>query len=183
MIKPVEYRMKHLVRFALVLLMALSFNSCRSKKQLTKDKAETIQPKLSAEELAREKKTSVILEKAYTLIGSPWKDAGDNKTGIDCSGLVCVSFKEAGIELPRRSIEQSREGKNISLDKVKPGDLLFFSFKSVNSKEVNHVGIASKIKPDGEIVFIHTSRKKGVMESSMNEPVFKESFVRAQRVY
>jgi cell wall-associated NlpC family hydrolase len=53
----------------------------------------------------------------------------------DCSGLTMRAYQAAGVSLPHSSAAQSRMGKKVSLNALKPGDLLFFG------RPVSHVGI------------------------------------------
>lgn len=53
----------------------------------------------------------------------------------DCSGLTMRAYQAAGVSLPHSSAAQSRMGKKVSLNAIKPGDLLFFG------RPVSHVGI------------------------------------------
>ncbi|MDR1877820.1 MAG: C40 family peptidase [Flavobacteriaceae bacterium] len=116
---------------------------------------------------------------AKTYEGVPYKLGGETKTGIDCSALVKKAFKKAGIELPRRSVEMANRGKPIKINKVKEGDLLFFS---TSGGTVNHVGIVYTVKPGGIISFIHSSSSKGVMISDLDEDYWKNTFVKAKRI-
>lgn len=52
------------------------------------------------------------------------------KTGIDCSGLINIIYKEEfNKKLPRTANSISYLGKEISIDSLKRGDLLFFGTK------------------------------------------------------
>lgn len=60
----------------------------------------------------------------YVYGGNDWDKA------LDCSGFVQHVYEKAGIDLPRNSAAQykwalSHGGKEISIDKAKPGDLIF----------------------------------------------------------
>ena len=153
--------------------MSIFISSCGIFKRAEKSKTE----KSESSKIA-----NVVLSEAKSYTGTPYKYGGNDKKGIDCSGLVKNSFKKADIELPRKSVEQQNAGKEIALDDCKAGDLIFFNTSKNKSKEVNHVGIISHVKKT-EILFIHASTKKGVMESSLEEPFFKNSFVKIVRIF
>jgi cell wall-associated NlpC family hydrolase len=53
----------------------------------------------------------------------------------DCSGLTMRAYQSAGVSLPHSSAAQSRMGKKVPLNQLKPGDLLFYG------RPVSHVGI------------------------------------------
>lgn len=121
-----------------------------------------------------------ILKDARKYIGAPYKYGGKSSSGVDCSGLMCMIFEENQLKLPRRSIDQSEEGKPIDITEVRPGDLLFFNTGSQN--KVNHVGIVHAVNDDGEITFLHASTSKGVTISSLNEKYWNKAYVSARRV-
>lgn len=167
---------KNLVRIALLLTLAAGLYSCRSQRVSSGSDS-----KPADKNTPLSKRSDLVLKTARKYMGTPWKLGGEEKTGIDCSGLVVVAYREAGVQLPRRSIDQASAGKEVSIHKAEPGDLIFFAFSEVDKKGINHVGIVSKVNPDGSLLFLHTSRKKGVMESSLAEPHFKKAFVKVVR--
>lgn len=121
-----------------------------------------------------------ILDNAENYLGTPYKYAGNTQAGFDCSGLVCKVFDENKIQMPRRSSDQAREGRSISVSEAKPGDLLFFA--TSGGSAVTHVGIVHDIKNSGEITFIHSSTSKGVIISSLNEAYWNKAFLFARSV-
>lgn len=45
---------------------------------------------------------------------------------FDCSLFMQYIFKQIGVDLPRSTILQADIGKEVSLENIQPGDLLFF---------------------------------------------------------
>ena len=127
-----------------------------------------------------ELKTFRIIEYAKTFEGTRYKFGGTDNRGMDCSGLVCTSFKNEDITLPRISRDMATQGIPINLEESKEGDLLFFQ-TNAKKKVINHVGLVVETK-NGEIFFIHSTVQKGVIISSMEEPYWKNSFVKVRRV-
>lgn len=78
-----------------------------------------------------------VVDEAKKYLGVPYVWGGTNgASGLDCSGLVQLVYKKFGVELPRVSYQQAREGTAIpSLAQAKPGDILAFG------SPVHHVAI------------------------------------------
>ena len=80
-----------------------------------------------------------VLAYAYHFEGYPYVWGGSSpSTGFDCSGFVQYVYAHFGINLPRTTFEQVNCGTPVSLNNIKPGDLVF-EFGS--SEGPNHVGI------------------------------------------
>lgn len=125
-------------------------------------------------------KADLIINTAMAYSGVRYKYGGTTKKGMDCSGLLYVSFGENDIPLPRVSSQMADEGKKIKLNKVTKGDLLFFK-TSKRGKKINHVGLVVAV--DGrDIRFIHATSSRGVIVSSLQEGFWNYAFVKATRV-
>ncbi|MGD8592452.1 MAG: NlpC/P60 family protein [Gammaproteobacteria bacterium] len=106
--------------------------------------------------------------------GVPYKIGGQDKHGIDCSGFVQLTYKNAlGINIPRSTDLLLKTGKQISRNQLAVGDLVFF--KTGFSKQ--HVGIYV-----GNGQFIHASSSKGVMKSSLKSPYWSKHYWKSNRV-
>jgi hypothetical protein len=122
-----------------------------------------------------------LMVTAESYLGTPYRYAGQSHEGIDCSGLVCTAFKAIGVELPRTSTGMLGQGREVSLEEVMPGDILFFSNTNRRRKGVGHVGIVTKIE-NGEVTFIHASSSAGVRYDSMEMEYYKRHFFKAERL-
>jgi len=106
-----------------------------------------------------------------------WGASGQRNT-FDCSGLTTYVCKKNGIKLPRRAIEQSKVGKYVSRNNLKPGDLIFFDTSKHHRGYVNHVGIYI-----GNNKFIHaSSAKKKVIITSLKKTFYSKRYKIARRV-
>lgn len=80
---------------------------------------------------------SDVVATATKYLGIPYRWGGTNPdTGLDCSGLVQLVYKELGYDLPRVSRDQARAGTPVaSIAEARPGDLVAFG------SPVRHIGI------------------------------------------
>ena len=67
-----------------------------------------------------------VVEIALQHIGAPYRWGGANPDGFDCSGFVRYVFSRVGVSLPHNAVEQSRYGRPVPRDELRPGDLVFF---------------------------------------------------------
>lgn len=125
-------------------------------------------------------KAGDIISTALTFSGVRYKYGGTTAKGMDCSGLLYISFAEHDVQLPRVSYLMAREGTEIDLGEVTKGDLLFFKTKK-RSKRINHVGLVVAVEGE-KIQFIHATSSRGVIVSSLLEGYWNRSFVKAARI-
>ncbi len=165
------------------LLLLSSCGSSRSRVITTKSESKSESSTPSNHTPSTESENHIafkIIETAQGFEGTRYKYGGTNSKGMDCSGLVYISFLEQGISLPRNSRAMSLEGIRLFLNEVAPGDLLFFETNK-NRKVINHVGIVVKVNDKG-VYFIHSSSSRGVIISSLSETYWQNNFVMARRV-
>ena len=130
--------------------------------------------------LSKREKTEMVIAKARSYTGTPYKWGGTTSSGMDCSGLLLNSFKAIDYNIPRTSAEQKKTGKRVGQDEIKKGDLVFFA-TSKKKRKVTHVGLVTE-RRGGEITFIHASTSRGVMESSLSNSYWSKRFRQARRV-
>lgn len=159
----------------LLALLILFLASCGSSRKTT----ETVVIG-SSTTTASSKKITKVVEHARSFTGTRYKFGGTDKRGMDCSGLVYVSFKEYNIALPRISRQMATKGIRLKLSETTEGDLVFFK-TSKNRKTINHVGLVVENRR-GEIKFIHSTSSEGVIVSSLDEKYWKNAFVEVRRV-
>lgn len=124
--------------------------------------------------------SNAVVNTALSFSGVRYRYGGTTKKGMDCSGLLYVSFKEHNINIPRVSNEIANEGKRIRVNQVEKGDLLFFKTRK-RGKKINHVGLVVAVAND-DIKFIHASTSRGVIVSSLREGFWNYAFVKATRI-
>jgi len=74
--------------------------------------------------------------------GAAYQWGGVTPWGVDCSGLVQTTFAARGATLPRDSSQQAACGAEISADRPRPGDLLFF--RGETTPAITHVAFAGE---------------------------------------
>ena len=126
-------------------------------------------------------KAEAVIETAMDYTGTRYKYGGTTRKGMDCSGLLYVSFLENDVSLPRSSHQMADEGKRIKRSQVQKGDLLFFKTQR-GKKKINHVGLVVDVADD-EIKFIHSTTSRGVIVSSLREGYWNYAFVKATRIF
>ncbi|WP_314550971.1 NlpC/P60 family protein [uncultured Capnocytophaga sp.] len=124
------------------------------------------------------KQQKILLDTAFSYLGTPYRHGGVTRKGMDCSGFVSTTFKSIAVPLSRSSQEMATQGRKISLENVQVGDLLFF--KTTKRNRISHVGMVVDI--DGDVKFIHSSSKRGVVISSLSDAYYKKAFRMAKRV-
>jgi len=118
-----------------------------------------------------------IIFYALSLVGINYRWGGTSpQTGFDCSGLVSHVYRQiAGLVLPRDSYAMARLGTPISLDDLRPGDLVFFN---TMRKPFSPVGIYL-----GEKRFVPSpSDGKTVHVVDMTEPYWAKRYNGARRI-
>ncbi|WP_386081759.1 C40 family peptidase [Vreelandella sp. F11] len=114
-------------RCLLTCLFILMLAGCASR-ELTPIEAPPNRAGLSMER-------ALILSHAQQAIGTPYRFGGNTPDGLDCSGLVEMTYRAAGIRVPRTADEQFRALPPANAPR--PGDLLFFG----DRRKATHVGI------------------------------------------
>ena len=121
-----------------------------------------------------------VIDTAEKYLGTPYAYGGLTARGLDCSGLLYLSFHEAlGVRLPRSVSGLYSWVERIPFENAQPGDFLFF--RTDNTGNVTHVGLYL-----GDRRFIHSAssgQQTGVIYSNLNESYYANSFAGAGRVF
>lgn len=108
-------------------------------------------------------------------LGVPYVYGGNDRSGIDCSGLTCQVYKSATKTLlPRSAYEQYGAGRAVPASELQFGDLVFFN---TTGRVPSHVGIY--IEDD---LFAHASVTRGVTFSSLESTYYRKRYVGARRI-
>lgn len=117
-----------------------------------------------------------IVAEAVGWIGTPYKYAGQSKSGTDCSGFILEVFKTTtGVKIPRNSAAQHLWCLPAHRDSLQPGDLIFFATGG-DPNRVSHVGLYI-----GGDEMIHASSSSGVIVSQLQLPYYVKRYHSAGR--
>ncbi|MFA7445546.1 MAG: C40 family peptidase [Flavobacteriaceae bacterium] len=186
-------------RYLLLILPFLAMVSCKSASKISRNSPTPEKTYTKSEKSAVKMQTASVFDTPATIetksvkgnlnknvistamdnLGAKYKYGGTDKSGFDCSGLVYATFKKFDIALPRSSYEMAEFGQKIKDSDIQQGDLVFFITNG--GKRINHVGLVIEVMKD-EILFVHSSTKKGVIVSSTKEPYYQKNYVKATRV-
>lgn len=187
-----------------ILSLACFLNSCEEHKTREEQAAEnlvqeTVKPAADTLQIAQPEPESLgpaatidtkdtspieILDFARTLTGTPYLFAStDPAKGFDCSGFITYVFNHFNIRVPRSSVEFTNVGKEVTLGKAEPGDLVLFTGTDSSIRVVGHMGIIEARRNDS-LFFIHSSSGKanGVVTTPMNK-YYQGRFVKVIRVF
>jgi cell wall-associated NlpC family hydrolase len=119
---------------------------------------------------------SAVLETALALRGVRYRFGGENPAvGFDCSGFVRYVFEQHSVRLPRTVTEQFLVGRNVDIELVSPGDLIFFSTVAPGA---SHVGIALD-----EGTFVHAPGSGSVIRiDRIDTPYWRTRLVGVRRL-
>ena len=111
-------------------------------------------------------------------LGAPYMWGGTTPLGFDCSGLVQRIFREHGVLLKRNSYEQAFQDPQlipVSLQALRPGDLLFFGTEDRIDHEAIWLG-------DGTVLQSTRHGVPGVQVTPFDSPFLKPLFRYARRL-
>jgi hypothetical protein len=120
---------------------------------------------------------NALVINAMGFLGVPYHRGGTNSTtGFDCSGFVRAMFEQSiGILLPHRARDQAQVTQNVSVEELKPGDLVFYN---TMRSAFSHVGIYV-----GDGKFIHSPKTgESIRIEDMRQAYWARRFNGARRV-
>lgn len=125
-----------------------------------------------------------VTEFASTLLGRRYVWGATGPKSFDCSGFTSYVFNSQGIKLPRTSRMQYSRGEMVERDKLRAGDLMFFSSPRSGRGRVGHVGIVVDVDHEtGTLTFIHASTSKGITYQKFPDGgYYSRNYIGAKRV-
>ena len=116
-----------------------------------------------------------LLDIALQLKGTPYRYGGNHPgTGFDCSGFIQFSHSRAGLRVPRTTRQQFQSSRSVSIQQIRPGDLLFYE---TEGRRPGHVALYL-----GQGRMIHApSSGKAVTISRLDNPYWRSRLLAAGR--
>ncbi|MCG6658818.1 C40 family peptidase [Halomonas campisalis] len=114
---------------------------------------------------------ALALSTAKRALGTPYRFGGNTPEGLDCSGLVEMAYRSAGIQVPRTADEQYRRLPAVA--QPQPGDLLFFG----DRRKASHVGI---YRGNGQMIHA-PGRGREVVSVPLDVAYWQQRFLGAAR--
>lgn len=90
---------------------------------------------LASQSLKISGRSGIAIRYALRQLGDRYRFGAAGIVYWDCSGLTMQAYKAAGVSLPHSAAAQAGYGKYVPLNKIQPGDLVFFG------RPISHVGI------------------------------------------
>lgn len=168
-----------LLKLLLLSAMAIGIAGCHSSRKTVRGNSGVPVRKVDYKEMKSDVESrhydtpqiGALVAEAARWLGVPYKYAGNDKKGVDCSGLTSQVFlKTLNVKMPRSSREQQQWCTNIRKENLQPGDLVFFATGS-NRNRVSHVGLYIG---NGDI--IHASSSRGVIISNLTENYYLKRY-------
>lgn len=112
---------------------------------------------------------------ASQFLGTPYLWGGSSAFGLDCSGLVQLSYRLAGLVLRRDADIQRSDPRFVPVEKsdLQRGDLVFFG----TPERITHVGMHYEDQR-----FIHSAGGAGVIVTEWGDKRYSPSYVDARRL-
>ncbi len=136
----------------------------------------------SRDSIAEHRLITKLLNFAASFTGTRYRYGATGPKAFDCSGFTSFVFGQFGYALNRSSHQQINNGEQIERNNLRPGDLVFFNGRAVNSKRIGHVGIVTEVDSTGDgFSFIHASTSQGVCISKSDDAYYSRRYIGACR--
>jgi probable lipoprotein NlpC len=170
--------------FCALLFSVFILSSCHTRRAAMRgEPGEVVKPQGSVAErysaILGVDKAAIQNGRLYEFIdqwmGTPYRFGGQDKDGVDCSGLAQLLEQQVfGINIPRSTGEQITVIKRKYEEELVEGDLVFFDY---DGKKFSHVGVYLQ---NG--YYVHASSSKGVTITRLHDPYTYKYFSRCGSV-
>jgi peptidoglycan DL-endopeptidase CwlO len=129
----------------------------------------TVQSWLQAGPVAR-----AAVRWALAQLGDPYRWGATGPDSFDCSGLTSSAYRAAGVSIPRVSRAQWGAGLHVQVDRLLPGDLVFYADNPGDPASIHHVGLYI-----GNGLMVHAPHTGDVVRVAS---IWRESYAGATRI-
>ena len=121
-----------------------------AKEEPIEEKIELEAPAPSTTTTTKKVTGQDIISTAKQYLGISYRWGGESaENGFDCSGLIYMVYKQHNIKINRVAQDMLQDGKEVNLNNLQLGDILFFGSSIYN---IRHVGLYA-----GDGLMIHSS--------------------------
>ncbi len=128
-----------------------------------------------------EMKIDSIISFAKTLIGLPYRYGRQGPSSFDCSGYISYIFNNFEYKIPCSSSGLAALGKDVSIENLRKGDLLFFKGRNASSKRVGHVAMVVEVD-DESFYMIHACNRGVIIDRFIESSYYKPRLIMAKRL-
>lgn len=121
-----------------------------------------------------------IISFGKNLLGKPYRYKTSSGDILDCSGFLSYIFNEKNYKIPRNSGAIFNFSKQIEIEEVRKGDMLFFKGRNINNPQIGHVCLVVDVNERGPVI-MHSSRR-GVIIEEYTLAYYKTRFLKAGRL-
>ncbi len=134
--------------------------------------ASSLEPGVPEAMVGRDRLAAMRFAAQFT--GSRYLWGGLSRWGLDCSGLVHLAYRQAGVVIPRDAAAQHAAATPVALGEELPGDLYFFAR---SDSHVFHVGFVT-----GRLEMLHAPEAGELIEDAPLSPGRLATLVAAGRL-
>jgi len=166
--------------YCAVLGLMVALSSCHTRRAAMRGEAgELVKPQQSVAEKYADilgvDRSAIQNGRLYEFVddwmGTPYRFGGQDKGGIDCSGLAQLLEQQVyNVNIPRSTSQQIGVIKRKFEEDLAEGDLVFFDY---DGKKFSHVGVYLQ---NG--YYVHASSSKGVIITRLHDPYTYKYFSR-----
>jgi len=123
-----------------------------------------------------------LLQTADKQLGTPYRWAGKQPGGFDCSGFVLYCYGHTlGISTPASATSYTTFGTPVSKANARPGDVICFQGYNSRGPSPGHVGIITEVTTN-EIYFIHSASHGGIRYDKLSQKYYADRFLFIRRI-